>query len=293
MVNSTPVREHITVLKQENPLYQYIQEHAKEKNVSPVNARMDPVWKAIPGYNGLQVDIETTYRRAEWYGEKKPSKWIYKQKAPEITLQDLPPGPIHRGNPHKPTICFMVNVAWGNEHLQTMLEVFAEHEIQTTFFLDGSWLKKYPEEAKKIRDAGHEIGNHAYSHPDMSQIGRARIRGEIVRTNNEIERTLGVKPRWFAPPSGDYNDQVIQIAKDMQMETVLWTVDTVDWKKPEPQRMVNRVVPKLKNGALVLMHPTASSAKALPHLIRAAKEKKLTIGTVRDVLSPERVASVE
>ncbi len=100
------------------------------------------------------------------------------------------------------------------------------------FFFDGSWVKNNPNLAMMLLEEGHEIGNHAYSHPDMSKLTIARINEEIMKTNQVIEATMDVTPKWFAPPSGSYNQTVVEQAAKQGMNTVLWTVDTVDWRKP-------------------------------------------------------------
>ncbi|UFJ42177.1 polysaccharide deacetylase family protein [Brevibacillus humidisoli] len=198
--------------------------------------------------------------------------------------------PIYRGNPQKPAVSFMVNVAWGNEYLTAMLDTFAKYKVKTTFFLDGSWVSKYPDLAKKIYDNGHEIGNHAYSHPDMSRIGQDRIRQEIGKTQAVIEKTLGIKPMLFAPPSGAYTQQVVEIAhREFGMKTILWTADTVDWRKPAVSEMVQRVNKQLGHGVLVLMHPTEASQKGLEQLLKAAIAKGFVPTTVSEVLSSKRI----
>ena len=82
---------------------------------------------------------------------------------------DLDPQPIYRGNPEKPMVALLINVAWGNEYIPKILKTLNDHEAKATFFLDGSWGKKNPDLALMIYEEGHEIGNHAYSHPDLKQ----------------------------------------------------------------------------------------------------------------------------
>ncbi|GAB7388268.1 polysaccharide deacetylase family protein [Bacillaceae bacterium] len=302
-LNASPVDEYVTALKAkgghdeglsrkpapDDPLYRYIVEFAGKHKVPPVDAKVDRVWKAIPGYNGLEVDVDATYALAKTKGEKIPSQWVFRQVEPKVQLSDLPPSPIYRGNPHKPMVAFMVNVAWGTEHLPSMLKTFRDAGVKATFFLDGSWLRKHPQEARNIVAEGHEIGNHAYTHPAMSKLSAGKIREEIARTQELIKETLGVTSALFAPPSGDYDQRVVNLAKEMGQYTVLWTVDTVDWQKPSPSVIIDRVIPKLENGALVLMHPTEPTAKALPALIEKTREKGLRLGTVSELLSSQRV----
>ena len=102
-------------------------------------------------------------------------------------------------------VAFLINVAWGNEYIPEILKVLNEQQIKATFFFDGSWVKKNPDLAKMIKEAGHEIGNHAYSHPDLKQRSVAQTTEELKKTNDVIEGNPWYNTKWFAPPSGSFN----------------------------------------------------------------------------------------
>ena len=216
-------------------------------------------------------------------------KLEYTQVKPKIHLKDLPPTPIYKGHPDKPMVSFIINVAWGNEYLPEMLATLKRHNVSVSFFLEGNWVKRNPDVAKMIVSAGHEVGNHSYSHPDMQKLTAAQTREQILKTNNIIEAATGEKPVWFAPPSGSYRDETIKIADELNMLTVMWTVDTVDWQKPSPDVLINRVMSKIDKGSMVLMHPTESTAKSLDRLITLIEKKDLEIGTVSELMSEERM----
>ncbi|BAU27721.1 putative sporulation protein (polysaccharide deacetylase family) [Aneurinibacillus soli] len=260
-----------------------------QKGIAPQNARLDSIWKAIPGYNGLAVDREATLARMAKAGQWDENQIVYREVAPTVQLDQLAPAPIYRGNPQKPVVGLMINVAWGNEYLPAILDTLARHKVKATFFLDGSWTKKYPDEAKKIVAAGHEIGSHAYSHPDMSKLSLTRMQQEIIRTNIVIQEATGITPTLFAPPSGDFDQRVVEMAARYQMKTILWTADTIDWRKPSPNQWFRTVSPKINNGVLVLMHPTSPTAESLSRLIEHIKAKGLTPGTVSDTISSKRI----
>jgi peptidoglycan-N-acetylglucosamine deacetylase len=282
-------RESIAVSTFNDPIFIELEQFAQKHNQPPINAVVDKVWKAVPGLNGLEVDIEASYEKMRKDGQFSKKRVVYKQVPPEVHLSDLPPSPIYRGNSEKPMVSLLVNVAWGNEYLPSMLKIMQAYNVKTTFFLDGSWTKKNPTLAKMILDEGHEIGNHGYSHPDMKKLSKGRISEEIQKTNEIIKATLDVSPVWFAPPSGSYRQDVVDIAKSLDMYTILWTVDTVDWRDPEPTAMVGRVLQKVEPGAMILMHPTASSTGGLEQLIIGLKEKGYQISTVTNLLSEERI----
>ncbi|CAM2890299.1 polysaccharide deacetylase family protein [Paenibacillus sediminis] len=272
----------------EDSLLTYIKTEAKKRRIEPVDAKVDSVWKAIPGYNGLEVDIQATYQKALEQKTQGSIPFVYREIKPRVNLEDLGDHPIYRGNSEKKMASIMINVAWGNEFIIPILDTLDEEQVKATFFFDGSWLKKNIELAKEIQKRGHELENHAYSHPNMSQLSESRAYQEIDKTKKLLEEQLGVHNKWFAPPSGDYNDNTVRIAGQIGLKTVLWTVDTIDWKNPPPEQIVNKIRNKVTAGSLILMHPTSSSSAALKQMIVTIKAKGLQLGTVSETLSSSR-----
>lgn len=280
---------NIPVTGQNTDLYNEIEEKAKEYVIPAQDAKVDPVWKAIPGYNGLKVDISASYAKMKKDGKFDAAKLVYIQTSPQVHLKDLPPTAIFKGHPDKPMVAFIINVAWGNEYLGPILETLKKNNVHSTFFLEGRWVKGNPELAKMIVAAGHEVGNHSYTHPNMKELPGAKIREEIIKTNEVIKATTGKEISWLAPPSGSYRDEVVQIASEYKLGTVMWSVDTIDWQKPTPDQLITRVMGKVHKGAMILMHPTDSTAKALDELIKRLKAEKYEINTVSELLTEDRV----
>jgi probable sporulation protein (polysaccharide deacetylase family) len=261
---------------------------AEKRRIAPIDAVIDRVWKAIPGYNGLEVDVDKTLAAALAAPEGE-IPYIYNEVKPKLMLDDLGPYPIYRGNPNKKMVGLMINVAWGNEYIDSILATLETAQTKATFFLDGSWLKKNTEVAAKIAEAGHELSNHAYSHPDMKTLNREAAYQQIAKTEELLKSTLDISNKWFAPPSGSFSQATVQIAREQGLKTVLWTIDTIDWQKPSVDTVLRRVTPKLEPGALILMHPTAATAGSLGGIIAAAKAKGYVPGTVSETLSSARV----
>ncbi|MDY0405837.1 polysaccharide deacetylase family protein [Virgibacillus sp. 179-BFC.A HS] len=275
-------------MKHDDPLYQEIKSKSKQFNQSPQDAYIDRVWKKTPGLNGLKVNVSKSYEQMKEDEQFDANKLVYDQIKPKVTLKDLPASPIYRGNPDKNMVALMINVSWGTEHIPDILKTLKENNVKATFFIEGKWAKEHAEYAKMIAKEGHLIGNHAYNHPNMARMSSQQITEQITKTNEIIEAIIEKKPRYFAPPSGSFSDQVVQVAHRLQMETILWTVDTIDWKKPSVSVMMNRVMSKLHPGATILMHPTPSVSKGLDPLIKGIKEKGYKLGTLDKLLSPER-----
>lgn len=298
-VNNSIVSPYVAALKKvsmptaksTNRLYQEIVRKAPHYEKPPLDAKIDSVWKSTPGYNGLKVNLEASYNNMKKNNKFEEKKLVFQQIKPKVHLNDLPASPIYRGNPEKPMVSFLINVAWGNEYLSSMLATLKKHHVSASFFLEGNWVKKNPDLAKIIVDAGHEVGNHSYSHPDLKRLSAARTRDELVRTNEVIKATTGVSSEWFAPPSGSYREETVKIADELKMKTVMWTVDTIDWQKPSPETLIQRVMGKVGNGSLILMHPTEATAKSLDRLITLIEQKGLEIDTVSKLMDEERINS--
>ncbi|UQZ37310.1 hypothetical protein C2I18_29475 [Paenibacillus sp. PK3_47] len=279
--------------KEQDELRALIESRAAKLNAAPVDAAVDRVWKAIPGYNGLEVDVEASYRNALLKGPGDSLKLVVRQIQPKVSLKDLGAVPVYRGNPAKPMVSLMINVAWGNQYIVPMLDILDEEKVKVTFFLDGSWLSKNRELAAEMMRRGHEMENHAYTHPNMSTLSRARATAEIEKTKLLLKESLGADNKWFAPPSGDFDQETVEIAASLGLKTVLWTLDTVDWRNPSPESVVQKISTKAEPGTLILMHPTASSSKALRGMIQGIRAKGLQLGTVSQTLSAERLMAPE
>ncbi|MGM9928813.1 MAG: polysaccharide deacetylase family protein [Bacillus sp. (in: firmicutes)] len=279
----------MAVAKKADPLLEEIKQRANEYEVSPKDAMIDSIWKSVPGYNGLKVDVQSSYKAMKEEGVFEEKKLIYQQIPPKVHLSQLKAAPIYRAHPDKPVASFLINVAWGNEYIPQMLTILKKHHIKVTFFLEGRWTKENPELAKMIVQAGHEIGNHSYSHPNLQTLASSLTRTELQKTNEVIQAVTGVKSVLFAPPSGAFRDETVTIADDLGMDTILWSVDTIDWQKPSPAVLTERVLHKVHNGAFILMHPTESTTKSLETLIVNIKKKNLHLTTVSEALKEERI----
>lgn len=290
--DTSPVKTVLSAVESEQ-LLQTIKDEAEKRRIAPIDAKLDRVWKAVPGYNGLEIDVEQTWALVQRQGVKTGIPYVFKEITPAVQLEDLGAQPIYKGNPNKPMVSLMINVAWGNEFIPPMLETLEKEGVLATFFFDGSWLNKNVETAKIIQEKGHELSNHAYSHKDMSKLGREDTHREISRTEQLLKEKLGVENKLFAPPSGDFSTLTVKIAHELNLKTIMWTLDTVDWMKPSSESIIRKVAARVEPGTMILMHPTASSSGALEGMIREIKQKGLALGTVSELISSKRVPEVE
>ena len=202
---------------------------------------------------------------------------------PSITQANF--SPYYRGPADKPWVSLMVNVDWGNEYIPSMLETFKRYGVTTTWFLTGTWAEKFPDLAEQISQAGHEIGNHGGCHGMPSQMSQEQVRDLILTGEEKIMDITGQKPMLFAPPAGDFNKQTVAVAAELGYKTILWTLDTIDWQRPAPTVIIDRVVGRIQNGAFVLMHPTEPTAQALPLIIEQLQQKGYSVVPVLQILN--------
>ncbi|HJA68536.1 MAG TPA: polysaccharide deacetylase family protein [Firmicutes bacterium] len=181
-------------------------------------------------------------------------------------------------------VAFMVNVYWGTEYVQPYLDLFKQEGIKVTFFLGGIWAKDNAQLIKNMQQDGHEIGNHGYNHKLPTRISSDETRKEISTTDTIITEITGVKPKLYAPPAGDFNKDTLKIARSLGYKTIMWSIDTIDWRDKDTQKIMNRVMKNLKPGAFVLMHPTANTLEALKSMISQIKEQGYQFKTVSEML---------
>lgn len=276
------------VTKMEDGLLKEIEQKSKSYNEDPQDAYIDRVWKKTPGRDGVEINVEASYKKMKKDSEFNESLLVYDSISPKVSLHDLPPSPIFRGHPEKEMVSLLINVSWGTEHIPDILNILKEHQVKATFFIEGKWARENTNLVKMIDEQNHIIGNHAYNHPDMSRLSKNEITKQIEQTNNIIKAIIEKEIKWFAPPSGSFSDLVVETAHHLQMETILWTTDTIDWKNPSVSVMMNRVINNIHPGATILMHPTPSVVQGLSPMIKGIKNKGYKIGTIEQLLSEER-----
>lgn len=192
---------------------------------------------------------------------------------------------FYKGTSKEKIVAFICNVDWGNEYIPKMLEIFKENNINISFFVTGRWAENNSELLRSIREYNHEIGNHGYSHVDYSKLSYKDNLDQISKADMIIEEIIGAKPKLFGPPSGAYNENTLKAAKDLDHKLIMWSIDTIDWRKESTKDLIiERVITKIEGSSIVLMHPTSETVKALPEIINYLFKNGYKIGTISDVL---------
>ena len=154
-----------------------------------------------------------------------------------------------------------------------LLELLRTLDVRVTFFVTGRWAQRHPDLLRQMADAGHEIGNHGLSHAHPKQLTQSELTAHIVDNQEILDRLTGGRAvKLYAPPYGEWDARIVSRARELGYQTVLWTVDTIDWQDPTPETIVRRVEQKLAAGHIVLMHPRPNTLEALPDLVRAGQK---------------------
>ncbi len=202
----------------------------------------------------------------------------------EYAFMHLNDNVIYNGNKSSNKVCLMINVYWGTEYIESILEVLAEYGVKTTFFVGGMWVEKEPEMFKKIYESGHEIGNHGYFHLSHDKMSYEQNLEEISATHAIVKTKIDYDMKLFAPPSGAFNKATIESASELGYLTIMWTRDTIDWRDKNSNLVFKRSTEKTKGGDFILMHPTNHTLKALPLILEYYKLNNLIATTVSECL---------
>jgi peptidoglycan-N-acetylglucosamine deacetylase len=144
-------------------------------------------------------------------------------------------------------------------HTLHLLDVLAKHNARATFFLIGKYVRQRPDIVRAIAAAGHEIGNHTESHPNLILVSAARLRQELSDCNKVLEDALGTKITLFRPPFGGRRPNVLRTARGMGLSPVMWSVTGYDWSAKSAAEIVGKVNRKVDSrhkaqGEIVLLH---------------------------------------
>ena len=193
--------------------------------------------------------------------------------------------PIYNVETDENKVAVTFNCAVGNSDIDEILTILKKYDAKATFFLLGSWADAYPEEVKKIYDAGHEIGNHGYSHKDLPSMSFENILLDIQQCNEIVQNITGKSPVLLRAPSGAYDNKTISAAENLGMLTIQWDADSLDWKNISASEIFTRVTSKAEKGSIIQLHTgTDHTAEALPLILDYLKEENLTPVKVSELI---------
>jgi len=176
-----------------------------------------------------------------------PSATVYFGQVPRLV-------PIYGVETSEKQVAITFDSAWGADKTLDILALLKKYNAKATFFLVGFWVDKYPEMVKAIHEQEIEIGTHSNTHPDFVNLSQEQMRLELTTSIEKIEKLTNTPIKLFRAPYGSYNNTMLNLTDSMGLKTIQWTIDTLDWKGLTGGQMVNRVLDKLQNGAIILCH---------------------------------------
>ena len=198
--------------------------------------------------------------------------------------------PIYCVETDEKKIALSFDAAWGNEDTAKILEILKKHDVHVTFFMTGGWVDNYPDDVKAILAAGHDLGNHSENHKNMSQISDEEKKEELMKVHTRVQELTGYDMFLFRPPYGDYDNAVVNVAKDCGYYTIQWDVDSLDWKDYGVDSIIKTVTQHkhLGNGSIILCHNGAKfTAQALDTLIATLKNEGYTFVPISELIYRE------
>ena len=198
------------------------------------------------------------------------------------------PHAIYKVQTEEKVAALTFDISWGTQVPGPVMDILKEHEVKSTFFLSGPWTEDYPEFPQRLVKEGHEIASHGHKHVNYSEYSKEQVVEQIMNAHEIIKDVTGTTPNLIRTPNGDWNEMVITTADELGYKVIQWNADSLDWKKPGPEAIVNNVLNKVEPGAIILMHASdtcTQTPEALPAVLKGLKEQGYKLVTVSELLT--------
>ena len=193
------------------------------------------------------------------------------------------------GNTEEKKIYLTFDAGYENGFTPDILKALKKHRVRATFFLVGNYIKTEPELVRQMVAQGHTVGNHTYSHPDMSAIcDPEAFRKELRELEDAFEEATGKKPdRFYRPPQGKFSTENLEAAYKNGYKTIFWSLAYADWDnndQPDEDAAINKLMERTHNGAVILLHSTSkTNSLILDRLLTRWEEEGYTFGDLNEL----------
>lgn len=178
------------------------------------------------------------------------------------------------GKESNPFVAFTFDDGPHPAYTPRIIEVLNRYQAKGTFFIVGKMAEKYPELVKSIYDNGHLVANHTYHHVNLTKIPTKEIMIEWQACNDIIKNITGNSPLFCRPPGGDYDQYVMEAAKDLNLTVALWSINPGDYENPGESKIKEIILKKAKSGSVVLLHDgIEETIKVLPDILQQLRTK--------------------
>lgn len=196
---------------------------------------------------------------------------------------------VYVGSDEEPVIYLTFDAGYESGQTAKILDVLKAHNVPAAFFVVGNYLENEPALVRRMAEEGHIVGNHTYHHYDMSKISdQATFQQELQMVADAYREITGEEmPRYYRPPQGIYSEDNLKMAQELGYQTVFWSLAYVDWlqdDQPTAEEAFSKLIPRIHNGAVVLLHSTSSTnAEILDELLTRWEEMGYTFGSLDDL----------
>lgn len=203
---------------------------------------------------------------------------------------------LYVGDANQKEIYITFDAGFENGNTEKILDALKKHGVKATFFLVGNYFETQPELVKRMAKEGHTIGNHTYSHPDMSKIGDIQSFQTELQKNEALYRDIlgSEMPKLYRPPQGKFCEENLKMAQQLGYSTVFWSLAYVDWyadDQPTPEQAFSKLLPRIHPGAVVLLHSTSSTnAEILDELLTKWEETGYSFGDLEAYCAAQKTS---
>ncbi|MBE6984741.1 MAG: delta-lactam-biosynthetic de-N-acetylase [Ruminococcaceae bacterium] len=195
------------------------------------------------------------------------------------------------GDTSEKTIYLTFDAGYENGCTEKILDILKKHNIKAAFFLVGNYLEQNPDLVKRMVAEGHLVGNHTYHHWDMSKLSDMEsFRAEIESLEQLYTQLTGEQmQKFYRPPQGIYSEENLKMAQELGYKTVFWSLAYVDWlndDQPTSEEAFSKLIPRIHNGAVVLLHSTSqTNAMILDELLTRWESLGYTFAGIEQLFS--------
>lgn len=212
-----------------------------------------------------------------------------------VSMSDIVPAsagqkelPIYSVATDKKVVAISFDCAWSADDIPSIAKTLSDYNCKASFFVVGDWAQKYPNEVKQLFDAGHDIAGHSFNHAHYNKMTVDELKADMDKADAVIKSITGKKLDIVRSPYGEYNNNVIKACRESGRFCIQWDVDSLDWKDLTKEQMIERIMARVKNGSIILLHNgTKNTADALPSIMQALKDEGFTFVKVSDLIMRE------
>lgn len=196
---------------------------------------------------------------------------------------------VYMGNPEEPVLYLTFDAGYENGYTSQILDTLKKHNVPAAFFLVGDYLEAEPELVQRMVNEGHLVGNHTWSHPDMSRMAdKQSFSAELEQVEALYKEITGKEmEKFYRPPQGVYSKENLEQAKELGYKTVFWSLAYADWdnqKQPSVDEAFSKLLPRTHKGAVILLHATSkTNAAILDELLTRWKDMGYTFASVSEL----------